>query len=304
MYRVNVSSVNDFASCRFRWWAKWIMNRVPVAESPALDAGRLLHRAFEDHFENGTPLGLATTTQCKLYRGLIPKAHPAAQAGALKAVEVIEDLIEAMPLWQDQFKIDHVLEVEEPFEYPDPEMKDVLWLGRPDRVVVSGRRIWHEQNRGLGSSVNFGTYLRLQSRSYHEHLYAEALNWKYGGTPRVGGTVFNLVRKLKFRTNAGKKNEAVKTAAEMFWQGAMAVRLDGGLHRSVMAALRGHVQQMQRVEAAWRIDGIIPPPNEKMNGGYGGNSEDPYFRVLIGEITLDDDAVFKKREDMYVPDTD
>jgi hypothetical protein len=43
----------------------------------------------------------------------------------------------------------------------------------------------------------------------------------------------------------------------------------------------------------------MPLPNEKLNGGWIGNTIDPYFRVLQGEIDLKDDRWFKDREDTY-----
>lgn len=308
MYTVNVSSIQDFMQCRFRWWCKWVMNRVPVVESPALDAGRLLHRIFEEHFTSGISLVQAANEQCASYRLIVPTCHPAAQPNAYKALQVIEDLIEAFPLWQDTFPISEVLEVEQPFEW---EQYGILWRGRPDRVVVSGKgRIWHEQNRGLAASMNFGTYTRLAKRHYHEHLYAEFLSSKYCSRKAqrssartrplvVGGTVFNLVRKLKYRTNVGKKNEQTKTAAEMFNQQILSIDLRGKHHEAVMLAMRQHVHEMIRTETLWNENSVIPAPNEKMNGGFSGSSEDPYFKVLIGEISLEDDTVFKDREDTY-----
>lgn len=294
--RVNVSSVQDFYQCRFRWWCKWVMNRVPVATSPALDAGRLLHRIFEDHFL-GISMALAAKAHVAEFRRLIPEAHPSAQPSAEQAAQTIEDLIEAFPLWKDSYGgTAFTLEVEQPFEWEDTELDGVTWIGRPDRVIRQNRFVWHMQNRGLAASQNFATYIRLQKRSYHEHLYAEALGAKYG---RYGGTIFNLVRKLKYRTNVGKKNEATKTAAEMFYQQPLPINLSSGLHASVMRSLRQHAVDMMQVADMWKSKKFIPAPNEKMNGGYGGSSEDPYFKVLIGEIKLDDDEFFKDREDTY-----
>ena len=295
--KVNVSSVNDFMQCRFRWWAKWVMNRVPVATAPALDGGKLLHLIFEDAFK-GQNIQSAARTRCGEYRKLIGTAHPASRIGAMEAAEQIEDLIEALPLWQDKFKITKVLEVEQAFEWPDPVIPGLIWVGRPDRRVLASGRTWHVQNRGLAAGMNFGTYCRLRKRDYHEHLYAEEAAFKYLKWP-VGGSVFNLVRKLKYRTNVGKKNEKTKTAEEMFYQQAMAINLKSPLHKSVMQSLRGHVLEMNRVRHEWEAEGIVPSPNEKQNGGYGGNSEDPYFKVLIGEITLNDPDYFKEREDLY-----
>ena len=298
--RVNVSSVQDFMQCRFRWWCRWVMNRVPVAESPALDAGKLLHRAFEFHERSGEPLDKCLRDDCDTFRHKIPLQHPAAQPGLLKAVEMMEDLVEAMPLWRDKFKVTEVLEVEQAHEWDDPEVEDLTWLLRPDRVVVVGNRVWHQQRRGLAAGQNFGTYTRLALRHYHEHLYARVLQGQYcSPTRKYGGTIFDLVRKLKFRTNVGKKNEKTKTAEEMFYQQAVAYDLRSGLHRSVMNSLYSHVEEMRRVIRLWEEDDVVPAPNEKLNGGFSGSSEDPYFKVLIGEIELDDEDYFKEREDQY-----
>lgn len=302
MYHVNVSSMQEFAQCRFRWWCKYVMNRVPVAESPALDAGKLLHRIFERHFSGTCSLVQAASLECAAYREMIALAHSTAQTSALKALSLIEDLAEALPLWEEKFPIDEVLEVEQSFEMQDEENDDLIWLGRPDRIVRIGRGIWHTQNRGLAASMNFGTYTRLGNRHYHEHLYAEAMSKKYcTGKKKLKyeGVIFNLVRKLKFRTNVGKKNEATKTAAEMFWQGPLNIDLNGPIHRGVMHTMRQHAEDMLWCQRKWEDDEYIPPSNDKMNGGFSGSCEDPYFRVLIGEVQLDDDSVFKNRELMY-----
>jgi len=42
-----------------------------------------------------------------------------------------------------------------------------------------------------------------------------------------------------------------------------------------------------------------------MNGGYNGTTEDAFFKVLMREISLDDNEYFKDREDTYaVADVD
>lgn len=299
MNYVNISSVQDFSQCRYRWWAKWIRNRVPRDTAPALDGGKILHRAFELYFAKGVALDAALKAECLRYR--ISMQEAGSPPGWAKAVEPMEDLIEAMPLWRDQFKIDDVLEVEKPFEWLQPNNHERTWRGRPDRVIVIGGRIWHMQNRGLAPGMNFGTYCRLAKRHYHEHLYPHPIMERYKKKKlKYGGTLFNLVRKLKFRTYAGKKNEKVKTAEEMFFQHAMSVSLTNQLHRDVIETIFDHADQME--ELAYRCNKYTkytPAPNDKMNGGFGGNIEDPYFRVLIGEISLDDDTVFKDREDTY-----
>ena len=283
------------------------MNRVPRRDSPALPLGKVLHLIFEDHF-GGVSMAKAVESRLQEYI--------ASAAGDVdtRVVTGITDIAEALPLWEDTFPVDHVLEVEATFELQDVEMNDLIWIGRPDRVVLSGGRIWHVQNRGLAANTNFGTYINLAKRHYHEHLYAEALALKYPvgtilakakrGRSRLvvggyGGTIFNLVRKLKYRTYVGTSREVVKSKEEMFWQGPLSINLKGPLHESVMMSLRQHASEMLRVTREWNYHNIIPAPNEKMNGGFSGSNEDLYFKVLIGEIKLADDTFFKDREDTY-----
>jgi hypothetical protein len=84
----------------------------------------------------------------------------------------------------------------------------------------------------------------------------------------------------------------------------MSVNLKGPLHGSVMMSLRQHVVEMQRCIALWETAGLIPAPSEDQNGGYSGSSEDPYFKVLMGETTLDDPKLFKDRQDQYAEATE
>jgi hypothetical protein len=299
LYAVNVSSIQDYMQCRYRWVCKWVLNRVPRNEGPALTAGKLLHQIFEDHFRNGLPLDVSANHWIGEYKQMLETLGEPERTGWKKALQQVIDLREAFPLWVDKYPIERTFEVEEPFAIEIPQYPGVLWKGRPDRVILCEGHIWHYQNRGLAPSVNFGTYIQLAKRHYHEHLYPENFAQKYPGTP-IGGTLFNLVRKLKFRTNVGKKKEKTKKAEEMFWQHPMSINLNGYLHRDVMDSMYQHVLDMIVTEDIYGITGKLPPPNEKLNGGFSGNSLDPYFRVLIGEIDLADDHWFKDREDTYV----
>jgi hypothetical protein len=278
------------------------MNRVPRAGAPALDGGKLLHCIFEDYFQLGTPLLDAANAQVLRFRQAMSDMTESSELKtAEEAVTIVTDLAEALPLWKEAFKWDEMLECEKPFAIVLPQYADdIEWLGRPDYMGLSGGRIWHRQNRGLASGMNFGTYIELAKRNRHEHLYAEYAmrEYKHLGL-RYGGTEWNLVRKLKFRTNVGKKNEKVKTAAEMFSTLRSSINLRTGLHRSVMLSAVYHVREMERVRREWLDSNIVPAPNEKMNGGYGGNSLDPFFLVLTGQAKLSDDTLFKDREDMY-----
>jgi hypothetical protein len=289
-YRVNGTSIADFSQCRYRWVSRWILNRVPRDVAPALNAGRVLHLIFEDALT-----GQRTMEQAAVHHLALMRSEEASE----KAIKIIEGLAEALPLWKDTFEFEiPVLEVEQPFEIEIPKYPGILWVGRPDRVGICNGRLWHVQTRGLAAGQNFGTYLTLAKRHFHEQLYAVALSRKYPQY-KYGGTMFNLIRKLLYRTNVGKKNEATKTAAEMFFQMPMPVNLASPLHKNVMRDAAYHTSQMQGVEREFRSTGNMPAPNDKLNGGFAGNSIDPYFRVMIGEIKLSDDAFFQDRVDMY-----
>lgn len=302
-YVVNVSSVQDFMQCRFRWLCKWVINRVPRDESAALSQGKLLHLIFEDHLTGKRPMKEAI--RFRRNEWLDTPTDEKGRATAAKAVEGIDDLAEALVQWEDQYVWEvPVLEVEEAFELPFrtddpfvPGMPDIIIRGRPDRVGIMGGQMWHVQNRGLAGSMNFGVYMELATRHYHEHVYARALQRKY--QVPYGGTLFNLVRKLKYRTNVGKKNEKVKTLDQMFFQHPMSIDLTSELHLHVMDSLAYHIAEMWRVEQEYRLIGSVPAANEKMNGGFNGATIDPYFRVLTGKIDLMDDTYFKEREDTY-----
>jgi hypothetical protein len=277
------------------------MNRVPRGGATALDAGKLLHVIFEDHFQNSVPLHDAGKFHLSQYKEQIPNLTGLDLKTATEAAEIIDDMLDAFPLWEDKYAFDEILEVEKPFSIVLPEFsKEIEWLGRPDVMGIYQNKLWHRQNRGLAQGMNFGTYLNLAKRHYHEHLYAEYAMQAYK-KPRkkYGGTIFNLVRKLKYRTNVGKKNEKTKTAAEMFFTMPMSVNVDSSLHKSVMQAMVQHVEEMRWRISRWNAAQEIPAPNEKMNGGYGGNAEDPYFLVLIGAKKLSDDTLFMDREDLY-----
>lgn len=302
-YRINISALKQYQRCPYRWWAMYVMNRVPLITPAALDGGKIYHRAFEryeDHGE-GHPLSLreALAAECADFREKMKLEPEACQPTLEKAVVTFEDVIEAMDLHEDRFEVSKVLEVEQAHEWYD-DVTGIMWIGRPDKLAVTAGRLWHWQRRGLASNKNLRTYVRLQNRSYHEHLYAEmavARYPKYRG--KYGGTIFDLLSKKKFRTYVGTKREQTKTAEEMFYQQPMSIDLNSHLHYDVMGTMRDWGQQMVSALRAWDHDGTIPPPNDEQNGGFSGSSEDPYFKVLMGEATLDDPTIFKAREDQY-----
>lgn len=306
-YVVNVSEVQQWMRCPFRWWAGWVMNKVPVGSSQPLEFGKLIHRIFEDYHTMKTPDMLVAISRARIdwinqmeNAGLLGLGISDIAVGT-KVLKQLDDMTEALVQWHDIYTFDIVcLEAEVPFEL---ELGDgIIARGRPDRVAVRDGLLWHVQHKALAAGTNFAIFTDLAKRSYHEHLYAKALWAKYKGKFRgYGGTQFDLIRKLKYRTKITKANPLgeCKEYKEMFQQMPMSVDLESPLHHHVMDSLKYHIQSMRRARAEWRSFGIIPAPNENMNGGMYGNSPDAYFRVLTGEIELDDPRYFMEREDTY-----
>lgn len=306
-YKVNVSAINQFSRCRFRWWAQYIENWVPIQEAQPLAFGRLLHEVFEASHQADISMKGAIELCFQLWQKKAETTTDSFERTMrFDALQQLDELSEALCLWVDKYPITTTLAVEEPFEIEHPDDPSIHIIGRPDREVVMNNKIWHIQNRGLAPGINFGTYIELQKRSYHEHVYAEALNRKYINPNekfglKYGGTLFNLVRKLKYRTKVTKKNPEgeIKDLSEMFFQHPMTIDLTSPLHKHIMACVLGYAREMRDAEVAYRDEGIIPLPNESVNGGAYGNSPDPYFKVLIGEYELGDSRYFKKRDDPY-----
>jgi hypothetical protein len=293
------------------------MNRVPRITPTPLTVGKLIHSVFEDHLRNQIPMKEALANRREEFMDTMVDVDLRIAERATEALQIVSDMEEALSQWQDSYEMDvPVVEVETPFEWQDPEIFWLTWIGRPDRTSFHRGFIWHNQIKNLAAGVNFAVFTDLQQRSYHEHLYAEALTARYCGPDgwtlpngrvypqdslRYGGTLFTLVRKLKYRTNVTKANPEGKTKrlTEMFWQNTMAIDLDSDLHKHVMESLRQHARDMWYARHVWNELGRVPPPNENMNGGAFGNSPDDYFRVLTGDASLDDDRLFMDREDTY-----
>lgn len=301
MFKVNVSSINDFANCRFRWWARWIMNRVPREESPALNFGSLLHFIFEKYFEGDFMKDAIEAGRIVWKEAILTSPDPYERDVRIKALAKLEEMEEALVQWMDMYLFSNpCLEVEEPFELVDKYDPDIIYIGRPDRVGIMDDMIWHVQTKTVAPSINFGIFIDLSLRSYHEHLYAEALSKKYSELS-YGGTLFNLIRKLKYRTKVTAKKPLgeVKELSEMFLQHPMSINLNSQLHTHVIQCIHGHAVEMRKQMWDYTDTGKWPLPNEKMNGGYYGNKPDAYFRVLTGEISLDNNNYFKDRVDTY-----
>lgn len=297
-YRVNISSVLDFMKCRRRWVYKWMLNRVPRGTERPLTFGKLFHLVFESHLKDGLPMADAIGRHRQEYLDAAVALDGIEREDLLGAVEDLDGYVEPLLQWKDQYPLGPPLEVEEAFEVPHPHDPSIILRGRPDRVAPLYGRIVHVQNRTLNAGLNFGLYCELSRRSLHENIYAYALKQKY---PEMsyGGTLMNLMRKLKYRGAPTKKDPGGKilhSVNELFYQGIVPIT-DASIEEA-LRCVRWWVDEMRETEENVR-QGNLPAPNETIHGGPYGNSKDPFFDVLQGTVDIYDDEFFKQREDMY-----
>lgn len=300
-YVVNVSSIQDFMKCRWRWVAKWVENRVPKDEARPLRFGKLLHEVYEEHFLTHRPMSVVIEKQrAKWVDTWEACTDPLVKQVAWDAIEDLDRYTEPLSMWQDRYPAEgEPLEVERAFLVKSPLDPTILFKGRPDRMQMLWGQLFHWQNRSLAAGVNFPIYVELAKRSMHEHMYAFYARQAYPKIP-YGGTIYNLLRKLKYRGVPTKKDPQGKilhSMEEMCWQGMVSISPEMNDH--MMEIMSRTAAEMRFTEMLYREDGIWPLPNETIHGGAFGNSIDPYFRVLNGELSLTNDTVFKNREDPY-----
>jgi len=292
---ISVSSVLDYMNCPLRWCYAWIDNRVPCRVPTALRVGTLVHAAFQDHFNTHEKIG-----QC-LRKRLMEIDARWLDEHEQKAVNEAHRLCEPLDLWEDRFPISRTLEVEQPFEVLTPS--GLMFIGRPDRVVVCNGQVYHFQHKTVGGSVDVGAYISTARHSMHELLYGWQLAKKYEHTAPYGGTLYNIVRKLKYRSQAkGKEGQILHTPDEMFFQTPIAI--DPALQREAITDLAHVAMMMKETERQYLIGSIRPLPNRNRDRGPFGNTIDPYLGVIIGEASLADDNLFMDREDPYATEAD
>lgn len=299
---VTVSEMQDFLNCQWRWYAKWILNRVPRKWSTALILGTSVHDVFEWHFSGRANLHSA----CNLVEADLIMArtsitnpdHAMAVVRAWKDFKKYRPQIEA---FTDKFKIDETLEVEIAFEVPlyMPKFAWANWpgtphewifRGRPDRVVRIGNFVYHEQHKTVAANKSVEMYSRLLQRSMHEGVYGHYLSRKYNGELSYGGSIINLVRKGVVKPSVPLEALAFQTM----------VTVDAVDRERAWARARAIAVEMDRAEYIGRTQGhhaLIDNPGQ--DDGYFHNSLDGYLPVLQGKASLDDDALFMPREETY-----
>ncbi len=285
---ISVSSINAFQADRLRWAYAWIENRVPRRTPKALTVGKIVHRAFEEAFNTKGNVG-----EC--LAALIGTVPP---LGEEEEYKELLGLVEPLTQWKDEFPIEQTLEVEQPFEFET--WSGLPFRGRPDRVAVIFGKAFHIQNKTIGASIKADNYITLARRSFHELLYGWYLKKKYAEQGlEYGGTLYNVIRKLKYRgvpTKANPKGKILHTTDEMFLQ--TIIGIDERQVEQAKEDLTILSVEMERTAVAY-LSGRPIPSTRGADGGRYGSSIDPYTLVMLNEASLDDDGIFANREETY-----
>jgi len=295
---LNVSSAKAFQNCRRRWLYEYHLGRVPRKGARALEFGRLYHVVMELHL-NGFPMGEAIEKASAMWDVLSRQADtPAERAVIADAVSDLSMMVEPLLQWRDEYPIEQTLEVEEPFEFEHQWAPGLRIRGRPDRVAIIFGKLFHVQNRTLAGSRDIGLYIDTARDDMHELLYAWALQKKYPTIP-YGGTLFNIMKKLKYRGVATKRHPeglVLHPMSEIAVQ-LVVPMLPPAVHQALVDIewVSNEIERTIREYA----DGKMPARNRSLDAGPYQNALDPYLLALREPLLLADEAVYKDRTDPY-----
>jgi hypothetical protein len=215
-----------------------------------------------------------------------------------KAFDELQGLVEPLAFWKDNFPVERVLEVEEPFEF---QIGSLTFQGRPDRVAVVFGKAFHIQNKTVSAQTDLGVYYTLAGRSLHELHYGKYLEEKYAEQGlEYGGTIYNVIKKLKYRSKTVSKAEPlgkILNAPETMFSQVM-IGLDPNQAEIAKAELEYWVTEMLVTADEYFVGDIIGA-TRAWDSGYHGHGLDPYTEVMLGEKSLDDDRYFMDREQTY-----
>lgn len=277
---------------------RWIDNRVPRAVPQALVVGKVLHQAFENAFKDAHYARLGNSVGDHLALILATFQESVLTEREQKVYDELAGMVEPLTFWKDNFPVERVLEVEEPFEF---QVQGLTFQGRPDRVAVVFGKAFHIQNKSIAATRDLSIYITLAGRSLHELLYGHHLAKKYAAQGlEYGGTIYNIVKKLKYRSKTVSKAEPlgkiINTPESMFLQ--TVIGLDKEQEKLALRELKWYADEMQRVADHYLYGGLVGS-NRNLDSGHYGHGIDLYTRVMLGEISLSDDAYFMDREMTY-----
>ncbi len=246
--------------------------------------------AFQNYFNDLVPhlsLGLHLET-------LLPRDEQLLTESEAKAISECKGLVEPLNFWSDFYPVTETLEVEEAGGWTLDN--GLCFNMRPDRVVMINDFMFHMQHKTLAAQRNLSVFLDVGAHSMHELLYFKGLSEKYPDR-KNGGTIYNIVRKLQYKSKAkATPGKILHEPHEFFAQ--QAIPIDPVLVEKALYDLNYLSLEMERVAADY-AKGILPPSSRSQDEDMFSKRTDPYFEVIMGRATLSDDILFMDKEDRY-----
>lgn len=292
--RLNISQVKDWQHNPVLWFYRYQLKRSPRFAANALAVGSAMHRAFDYSFKGVTmaeAVAMVTEEVQQDYRRLLQENYPGA---AEKLLTGWQEIAELLIHWSDRFDVQTVAS-ELTLEATLPN-GDILY-GRLDRLGVYASQLWHVQNRSLAASTNLPLYLQTSEMDLHENAYAWLVEQNRQLLPEgvrdlpYGGTIYNIVRKLKL---VGKNGKELHKPDECFVQEMVAIQ--PGLVEKVLHTVCEVANEIRPFAEGALMKRICPATCAR---GQFGNSRCPYYGVCVGLDDIHDDALFMDAVDPY-----
>jgi hypothetical protein len=264
-----------------------VAGRAPRGVGAALTVGIILHMVFEAFFKN----------EIEDMGDHLTKLMNEMPENKKKERATLAELVDPLREWKEELPIQETLEVEEPFEFEIENANGIKFQGRPDRVVKCMDKVFHYQHKSMGQGRDVGAYISLARRSLHELVYGLVLEEKYKDIADYGGTIYNLIRKLQYRSKAkGKEGKILRPASAFFSQTFVGVDRE----EQVKAMLElPYLANMMNATTTAYLNGDMVVPHREADAGYNGYGIDAYTPVIMGEADLDDDRLFMPKDDLY-----
>ena len=273
--KLNVSAIKLFLDDQLDWYYQYVLKRVPLRSTTALDLGTLWHLLMEELAKTGSRDKAKEAARTAFES--VPRDHD--------FVKDYEDLLNLFDLYQEP-KFDEILAVEEAISTPVPTTDHVV-IGRPDLVVRHNGKLWHKQNRTLSVQVAIPAYLAAASRDLHELVYAKAISEHFGETlESYGGTFMDIARK------GLSKKRMIEEPQSAFVQEF--IPIDPKEVESAMFDIAQIASDMQEI-----IEGSRQPYQNRSRDRAGWRYASDYLSVKRGQADIMDNRLFKHAESRY-----
>ncbi len=205
--RVSNSEVQTFKQCRRKWWLAWhrrLALKKPPVVGPAMIGDRV-HRALEAVYAPGGPFldraALAIEDVIERDRLAVAQCDEVTQEQFVKESDLERIMIEGYVKWVEETGADENLEIVASEQYVEANLQPfehyggLKIIGRLDVVVRqrSDGAIRFIDHKTLDNFGRVTKTMRINEQSRHYQL----LHWLTHQTDRVGGVIFNMLRRVK-----------------------------------------------------------------------------------------------------------